>query len=137
MSFTNYLENELLDHTFGSGVYTPPAIWYVGLSTTVPDDDGSNFTEPTGNYARVAVANDKTQWSDAADFAGGSGEVHNLNSVQFVEATNDWGTVAHFAVFDASVSGNCAGIGDLNTSTVINSGTTPVFNSGNLSIRLS
>ena len=39
-SFSNYWENELLDHLFGKGSYTPPTI-YVGLSTTDPGDDGA------------------------------------------------------------------------------------------------
>ena len=40
-SFANYWENEILDHLFGKGSYTPPTI-YVGLSTADPADDATD-----------------------------------------------------------------------------------------------
>lgn len=41
-----------------------PATWYVGWSTTTPNQDGSNFTEPTvGGYARVAITNGTAEWT--------------------------------------------------------------------------
>ena len=55
-SFADYWENEILDHLFGKGSYTPPTI-YVGLSTADPVDDASGLAEPSGNsYARIATA---------------------------------------------------------------------------------
>jgi hypothetical protein len=56
MSFSNYLENKLLDHAFRNTSYTPPSAVYVALSTADPGEDGSTIAEPSGNnYARVAA----------------------------------------------------------------------------------
>ncbi len=55
-SFSNYWENEVLDHLFGKGVYAPPTI-YVALSAADPGENGSGLDEPDGNgYARACTA---------------------------------------------------------------------------------
>lgn len=74
-SFANYWENEILDHIFGKGSYTPPAI-YVGLSTAEPLDDASGLAEPSGNgYARVQTS--ASDWNAAS-----GGSLDNAVSVQ-------------------------------------------------------
>ena len=45
MGFTNYLEQALLDYAFGQTSFTPSGVLYVGLSTTTPSEDGTNFTD--------------------------------------------------------------------------------------------
>jgi hypothetical protein len=40
-------ENEILDHLFGKGSYTPPTI-YVALSTADPTDAGTGIAQPSG-----------------------------------------------------------------------------------------
>jgi len=62
-SFTDFLENELLDHVFGNAAYTSPATLYIGLSTSTITDAGGNVTEPVGgSYARVPVTNNATNF---------------------------------------------------------------------------
>ena len=86
MSFTNFLELELLDHVLGNSAYPAPATVYVGLSTTAPNDDGTNFTEPVGGaYARAAVTNNLTNWPAAV-----SGTKQNGTTITFPEATSGW-----------------------------------------------
>ena len=40
MSFSNYLETEILDHVFGGAAYTAPSTLYVALYTATPNDAG-------------------------------------------------------------------------------------------------
>jgi hypothetical protein len=128
-SFSDYWENEILDHVFGKGDYSPPTI-YVGLSTAEPLDDGSGLAEPTGNgYARV-----QTQASDWD--AASAGSLNNTNDITFPEATGSWGTISHFALFDAASAGNMLAHGALSQSKSIGSGDTARFAAGDLDVSL-
>ena len=128
-SFSDHWENEILDHLFGKGAYTPPTI-YVGLSTADPGDDGTGLAEPSGNgYARVATA--AADWNAAA-----GGALDNANALEFPTATGSWGTVTHFALFDAATDGNLLAHGTLSQSKVIASGDVGRFAAGDLDVSL-
>jgi hypothetical protein len=128
-SFADYWENEILDHLFGKGSYTPPTI-YVGLSTADPGDDGTGLSEPSGNgYARV-----QTSASDWTTASGGS--LDNANTIEFNEATGAWGTVTHFGLFDAATAGNLLAHGSLSQSKTVASGDTVRFDAGDLDVNL-
>ncbi len=128
-SFSDYWENEILDHIFGKGSYTPPTI-YVGLSTADPADDGAGLSEPSGNgYARAATA--AGDWNSAS-----GGSLDNANTVEFDEATDTWGTVTHFALFDAASGGNLLAHGTLTQSKAVGSGDTVRFVAGDLDVSL-
>ena len=128
-SFADYWENEILDHLFGKGSYTPPTI-YVGLSTANPADDASGLTEPSGNsYARVATAG--ADWNAAS-----GGTIDNANEISFPEASGSWGMLTHFALFDATSGGNMLAHGSLSVSKSISSGDTVKFAAGDLDISL-
>ena len=128
-SFSNYWEDEILDHLFGKGAYTPPTI-YVGLSTADPGDDGSGLSEPAGNgYARVATA--ASDWDTAS-----GGTLDSAAAIQFNEATGNWGTVTHFALFDAASAGHLLAHGTLTQSKAIDSGDTVRFAAGDITVSL-
>lgn len=128
-SFADYWENEILDHLFGKGSYTPPTI-YVGLSTADPTDDASGLAEPSGgSYARVATAG--ADWNVAS-----GGAIANANDITFPEATDSWGTMTHFALFDAASAGNMLAHGTLSVSKSISSGDTAKFAAGDLDVTL-
>jgi len=128
-SFSDHWENEILDHLFGKGSYTPPTI-YVGLSTADPGDDGTGLSEPSGNgYARVATS--ASDWNAAS-----GGALDNTNAIEFAEATGSWGTLTHFALFDASSGGNLLAHGALTQAKTIASGDTAQFAAGNLDVSL-
>lgn len=132
MSFSDYLENELLDHVFGGADFTRPATVYIALSTTTPADDGSNFTEPSGNnYSRPAVTNNVTNFPAAS-----GGSKSNGTEIAFPQASGSWGTVTHFAVFDAISGGNQLGSGALTTPKAVGANDTPKFPIGSLTITL-
>jgi len=89
---------------------------YLGLSTADPTDDASGLAEPSGNgYARQSIAFN----------AAASRKVENTALVTFPQASGSWGTITHWALFDAVSAGNMLAHGSLVTSKSVVSGNTP------------
>ncbi len=127
--FSDYWENKILDHIFGKGSYTPPTI-YVGFSTADPTDDGSGLAEPSDNaYARVQTS--ASDWNAASN-----GSLDNVSDITFAQATGNWGTITHFALFDAATAGNMLAHGALSQSKAIGESDTARFEAGDLDISL-
>lgn len=132
MSFTDYLENEVLDHILGGADFVRPASVYIALSTTTPAENGSGFTEPAvGAYARVAVTNNATEWPAAS-----SGSKANANAVQFPTATADWGLITHYGIYDAASSGNLLMVGEMSPAQQVYDGDIPVIRAGDIVVNL-
>jgi hypothetical protein len=128
-SFSDYWENKVLDHIFGKGSYTPPTI-YVGLSTADPTDSGTAIAEPSGNgYARVQTS--ASDWNAAAN-----GSLNNAGNITFAQASGNWGTITHFALFDSATAGNMLAHGALSQSKSIGESDTARFEAGDLQISL-
>lgn len=72
-SFSNYLENALLDHALGGGNYTRPATVYIALFTVAPSDAGGGTEVSGNNYSRAAVTNDATNFPAASGGAKSNG----------------------------------------------------------------
>lgn len=95
-SLSDYAELKLLDHLLGVTAYTMPSSIYMALYTAAPNDAGGG-TEVAGNgYSRQAAS-----FGSAA-----SGQAANDAAITFAAVGGNWGTVTHFALFDASTSGN-------------------------------
>ena len=125
MSFSNYLETEILDHVFGGNAYTAPATLYLALFTSNPDEDGSG-TEVSGtSYARTSVA-----------FTVSGNTASNTAAVEFPTAGGSWGTVSHVGIYDASSAGNLMAYAALTTSKAIESGDVFRVPAGDLDITL-
>jgi len=131
-SFSDFLELELLDQVFSAAAYTAPVTLYVGLSTADPADDASGIAEPAGgDYARVAVTNNDTNWPAASGGAKANG-----TAITFATATASWGVCTHFFISDALTEGNMLAHADLTASKTIDSGDTASFAIGDLDITL-
>jgi hypothetical protein len=132
-SFSDFLENELLDHVFKVGAYTAATNLFVVLLNTTPDDDDTGTVLSTakevsgGSYARVTC----NTW-DAAS----GGATANTGAITFAEATADWGTVTHFAICDHASTGNMLGWGALTTPKAIGTGDTASFAAGDLDVSI-
>ena len=127
--FTDYFEERVLNHVFGKADLTPGVI-YVGLSAAEPCDDGSGLDEPDGNgYVRVQTT--PSDWSAAAD-----GSITNLSEINFSMATGSWGTITHFALFDAATGGKILSYGQLSNPVSVDTGGLARFAIGELSISL-
>lgn len=129
-SFSDFLENKLLDHVFGATVYTAPATLYLALFTVAPTDAGGGTEVTGGSYARKAVTNNVTNFPNAA-----AGVKTNGVAQAFVTATADWGTVVAVGIFDAVSGGNLIGWCTVTSQSVPN-GVTASIAAGALSITL-
>ena len=126
MSFTNFLETEILDHVFAGAAYTAPGTKYLALFTAISDGEAGSVTEISGNaYARQSVA-----------FTTSGNTTSNNAAVEFPTATGSWGTVTHVGVYDASSSGNLMAYATLSSSKASATGDVFRVPSGALDITL-
>jgi hypothetical protein len=132
MALTTYMANKILDRNYGNVNYTVPATYYIALSTTTPSSDGTGVTEPSGgNYSRVAVTNNKTNFTTAAN-----GSLSNATQFAFPESTSSWETITHICLYDASTGGNLIAYDTLNPSRVVQSATTVLLAVGQMQISM-
>ncbi len=111
-ALSDYAENKVLDVLGANATFTTPSAVYLGLSLGAFNDDASG-TELTGsNYSRVAVSFG----------AASSGTMSNDAAIEFAAATGTWGSVSHWALFDASSSGNMLVSGSFTSAKTITSG---------------
>lgn len=125
MSFSNYLENKVLDHVFGGSAYTAPATLYVGLFTSDPGEAGAGTEVSGGSYARQTIT-----------FTVTGSQASSSAAVEFPTATASWGTITYAAVYDAVSGGNLLASGALTTSKTIDSGDVFRIPSGDFDIDL-
>ena len=111
MSFSNFLETEILDHVFGGAAYTAPATHYLALFTATPGETGGGTEVSGGAYVRKAVA-----------FTTSGNTTSNTSAVEYPTATGNFGTVTSVGVFDASTSGNLMAYATLSSSKTIETG---------------
>ena len=126
MSFTNFLETEILDHVFAGAAYTAPTTKYLALFTALADGEAGSVTEVSvGGYARQTVA-----------FTTSGNTTSNNAAVEYPTATANYGTVTHVGVYDASSSGNLMAYAALSSNKTIETGDVFRVPSGDLDITL-
>ena len=127
MSFSNYLETEILDHVFAGAAYTAPTTLYLALFTAAPGETGGGTeVSTTGTaYARQTVA-----------FTTTGNTTSNNAAVEYPTATASFGTVTHVGVFDALTAGNLMAYATLSSSKAIDTGDVFRVPTGDLDITL-
>ena len=126
MSFSNFLETEILDHVFAGAAYTAPTTKYLALFTALADGEAGSVTEVSGGgYARQSVA-----------FTTSGNTTSNNAAVEYPTATGNYGTVTHVGVYDASSSGNLMAYAALSSNKTIETGDVFRVPSGDLDITL-
>jgi hypothetical protein len=125
MSFSNYLETEVLEWAFTGSGGTRPTVWYLALFTAAPSDTGGGTEVSGGAYARQSVT-----------FTVSGNTASNNAAIEYPTATANYGTVTHIGVFDASSSGNLLAHAALTTSKTIETGDVFRVPSGDLDITL-
>lgn len=130
----------VLNALFNGGALGAPATYYFALSTTQPEDDGSNVTEPSGvaaaGYARVAVTKNTTNFPTTTTRSISTGADFTFPDP---DPGDDWGVIGWFALYSASSGGTFEGWGefgdhvsvdDTQTGPVIPAGTPIAFAPG-------
>lgn len=127
MSFSNYLETEILDHVFAGNAYTAPTTLYLALYTADPDDTGGGTeVSTTGTaYARQTVT-----------FTVTGNTATTSAAVEFPTATASYGTVVAVGVFDALTAGNLMAYAGLTVDKAIDTGDVFRIPAGDLDITL-
>ena len=121
-SFSDYLENAVLNYVFrNTGTPTSTNV-YLALYTVAPTDAGGG-TEV--GYARQLTAFD----------AAASGAITNTAAESFTASGGNFGAVVAVGIFDAATSGNLLAWDDI-TSATINDGDTLTFAIGDIDISL-
>lgn len=136
MSFTDYLEDKILDHVFGGSAYTAPTTLYVGLHTSASSDSAAGTEVSGGSYARQTVTFTVSGTSPTEATTG--------SAVEFPTSTATWGTVTYAGVYDALTGGNLLAYAELTDPSdfttalpkTIASGDIFRISAGNLKIRL-
>lgn len=125
---TTYFLNAVAGNLFQTK--TSPALptqYYIGLSSTAPNIDGTNVGEPSSNagYARVEL----TSLGEPTD-----GVVTNELAINFNESTASWGTITHFVIYDAATDGNLLMYGALSTPRSVEAATIMTIKEGYLNL---
>ena len=120
---TNYLEDKIMNHVFGSTTFTKPTNYYVGLLTATPSDSATGTEVSGGSYARQVCAFTIT--------GSGIAEAKNTSAITFPTATADWGIVGWVGVYDALSSGNLVAYQNLQKSD-FSTTTTKTINDGDI-----
>lgn len=126
-SLSDFSEKEILDHCLKVGQYVPGTTIYLALSTADPTDAGTGLAEPGSNYARKVIS-----------FGAASGRVITQDAdVDFDQATGSWGTITHWALFDAVSGGNFLAHGALSAGFPVGINDTPSVASGEINVTFS
>lgn len=129
---TTYFLNQIMGNLFRTKTNPPlPTNYYLGLSTSAPQTDGSGAKEPSTNgtgYLRVALTGLSTPEN---------GVVKTTKDISFNESLSSWGTVTHYVVYDAPSGGNLLFYGTLATTCTVDKNTVVTIRSGELTITLS
>ena len=132
---TNYLEDKIWNHVFGSTTYTKPTNWYVGLLTATPSDSAAGTEVSGGSYARQICAFTVT--------GTGTALATNTSAITFPTATADWGIIGWVGIYDAVSSGNLVAYQNLQksdfsttTTKTVNDGDIFKFNASTIKITL-
>lgn len=114
-----YLKSKVIKHVMGVASFTMPSNCYLALFTADPSAGGAEVTG--GSYVRKSLA------SSLAAESGGSITTNADVNFTSMPAT----TVTHWAIFDASTSGNMLYYGNLDIPAVLLAGNTFTLKSGN------
>jgi len=126
-AFSNYMEDAITAWINGTAFPTPaPTATFVQLYSQDPTDAGSS----TGAlFTRVSYASGG--WTRGT---GGAGTLSNTNVITITSSAGSAVTASHFAVFDASTSGNLLFYGALSASKSIAIGDEVKFNALQLTL---
>ena len=107
-SFSDYLEDAVLDHIFRNTALTSPSAVYMALYTVTPSDAGGGTEVSGAGYSRQAITFG----------AASGGAMSNTAAVSFTASGGSFGTVVAVGIFDASSAGNLLAWDGISSATV-------------------
>lgn len=134
MSFSNTLENELLEHILNNANIanvgdatglrgsSTAGSFYLSLHTSSPGEGGNQSTNETsyGSYVRVSVTRSGTGWTVTGNSASPAA------NIDFAEATSGTATITHVGLgTDSSGTGKLVLYGSLSPSISVTTGVIP------------
>lgn len=126
---STYWLNKIMDTMYTSA----SSEFWVGLSSTLPSQDGTGVSEPAGgNYARVQI----TEFTDPVD-----GTIKNVSALEFNRSSAVWfdsdNKARYWVLFDGSTSAaTLLSSGELDEAKTIESNTSITIAAETLSITL-
>jgi len=125
-SFSDYLEDAVLDHVFRNTALTSPASVWMELYTVAPTDAGGGTVVTGGGYSRQQITFG----------AASGGAISNTTAVDFTASGSAYsGDVVAVGIFDASTGGNLLAW-DTITAATIADGDTLSFAIGDIDLTL-
>lgn len=126
-STTDYLEAAIINAVLRNTSYTSPTTVYVSLHSSATNDAGGGAELSGNGYARQSCAFDAPGATD--------GLTQNTSAVTF-SASGAWSAATHFAIWDASTTGNMLFHSALDASRTAGDGDDLVFAAGALTVTL-
>lgn len=138
-------EKYILEHSVGKATWTKPTSVYVGLFTTLPQDNAvevspsSSYTgeltlgSGSKGYTRAEAA--PAKWG-TAQVTGTAMTISNTDAITFPTATESWGSVVGVGIFNAATGGELIWLGPLTSSKTVAAQDTFQFGIGALSLSL-
>ena len=138
----NKLVENILQAVGGNGDAFNMSSAYLALSTTAPNKDGSNVTEPSSTlgYQRSALGGSsitRYMGSPTYDASTGKYTITNAKEIHFNVATSGWGTITHFAIYTYATGGTMYYSGQLSSPINVAEGEVVVIKPGQIAISLS
>ena len=124
-AMSDFVENATINQVLRGVAYPGGSTIHVALFTTPTDDAGGGTEVFGGGYQRTVVASFDPPTA---------GTTTSSSTTIFPTATGNWGTLTHFALFDAQVGGNMLYHGELTAPKTTNAGDSFVLSPGNITI---
>lgn len=152
MGYTKSMAVKNLKYIVGEATFSSQStnyiseVRYMGLSSTQPNADGGNITEPeASSYARALIG----AYGGSTDLAGithfgeptitddGLGyKITNHSEIHFNEALEAWGELKYFAIYTSATGGTPIYIGELTSAISPTTNTVPLIRVGMMEITL-
>jgi len=134
-TFSDTLEQALLNHVFRGSSFTAPTSVYLALMTTAPaEDDTGTWTTGVevsgGSYSRLEVTCNTSNWALSGNTLTSDADF------DFGTASADWGNIKGVAVCSASSAGSFYAYGAFSQARDVYNGDQFKIASGNLTVTL-
>lgn len=132
--YSVWTQENVHKYIFGQTPDTMPSTFYIALSTSSFNPDGTGIAEPgVGGYQRKDAPKGEFSAPGTATYIT---TTQNIADITFIESTGSWGTITDFGAFSSGGIGTGDLIfgGALDTPKTIETATIAVFSIGDLKL---